>query len=351
MELRHSPFLRVLRLGLWNLPLEETAWEPLSEADWTVILDYARAHRVQALIADGAGLVPESSRPSLQQIASLAGATYAIEQGNKKVDAVLRQMSAFWNGGGVKAVLLKGQGLAGMYPHPEHRTPGDIDWYLPGKENFGKALALVQSKGFSPEIDGDGDYHYCVNGVVVEHHKIWCDISSPFKKGRVFAIERQYGYAQGQGYTLPSVLTNLIQLNVHILKHVLVMGVGWRQLCDLALATRHYSGQYSQEEFKQAVKSLGLTRWTRLLYGVLTKYLGLEQALSPVVPFTGRDADRLASLIMRCGNFGRESGKRMFGSYLSASLLLCRYVPGEVLWRPLMLAWNRTGQLMKRKRV
>ena len=68
----------------------------------------------------------------------------------------------------------KGQGLAAMYPNPLHRTPGDIDWYLPGIENFSKALALVKSKGLAPEIDGDGDYHYSVNGVVVEHHRRWC---------------------------------------------------------------------------------------------------------------------------------------------------------------------------------
>ena len=127
------------------------------------------------------------------------------------------------------------------------------------------------------------------------------------------------------------------------------MGVGWRQLCDLALATKQYCGQYSKDEYEQAIGQLGLMRWTRLLYGVLAKYLGTDCAWMPVNPLESRDTDRLAALIMRCGNFGRGSGKKMMGSYLSASLLMFRFVPGEVLWRPLLLAGNRLGQLFRRK--
>ena len=336
-----------MRAGLWNLSQEGSA--PLSDAEWTELLALARSHSVQALIADGTGLVTDSSRPPLQQIASLAVATSAIERGNEKVDAVLRNMAAFWKKEGVVAVLLKGQGLARFYSKPEHRTPGDIDWYFPGKENFWKAFALVKAKGLNPEIDGDGDFHYNVNGVVVEHHKRWCDVSNPFKKNRVSSVEDRYGFDQGPDYSVPAPLTNLVQLNAHILKHVLIMGVGWRQLCDLALATMHYSGQYSAEEFRHVVKSLGLMRWTKLLYGVLSKYLGLDKAYMPIDPLTGSDVDRLASLIMRCGNFGMDSGRNMLTSYLSAGFLLCRYVPDEMLWRPVMLAANRCLRLLKKE--
>ena len=349
MELLHSPFLYVLKAGLWDSLPEGPVPAGMVDADWKTLLAQANAHAVDALVSDGAGLLPEQLRPSFQQLAPLAMAVDAIERGNEKVNAVLKPMAAFWKKKGVTAVLLKGQGLAGLYERPEHRTPGDIDWYLPGKENFGKALALIQAKGFAPEIDGDGDYHYSASGVVVEHHKGWCDISSPFKKGHVARIEKEFGYFQGPEYMVPAPLTNLIQLNVHILKHVLVMGVGWRQLCDLALATKHYCGQYSPEEYRKAIGRLGLVRWSRLLYGVLAKYLGTDCAWMPVAPLISRDTDRLAELIMGCGNFGRESGKRMVGSYASSAILLCRYVPGELIWRPIMLAWNRLVQLFRRK--
>ena len=348
MELCNSPFLYVLKAGLWGT-LGSTVPVGFSDTDWDVLLKQARAHAVDALVADGTGLLPAELRPSFQQLGSLAWTVGAIETGNKKVNAVLVSMAAFWKREGITAVLLKGQGIANIYPDPLHRTPGDIDWYFPGLENFKKALALVKARGVAPEIDGDGDFHYNVKGVVVEHHKRWCDISSPFKQGRVAGIEKEFGYSRGSEYTVPAPLTNLIQLNVHILKHVLVMGVGWRQLCDLALATSHYCGQYSVQDYKDAVSKLGLMRWSRLLYGVLAKYLGTDCAWMPVAPLENRDVDRLADLIMNCGNFGRESGKKMMGSYVSSAFWLCRYVPGEVLWRPLMLTLNRFGQILRRK--
>ena len=349
MELCNSPFLYVLRAGLWDALDSGPVPAILSDIDWAVLLRQAHAHAVDALIADGIGLLPSGSKPFFQELGSLALAVDAIETGNNLLNAVLKAMAAYWEKVGVKAVLLKGQGLAGMYPNPLHRTPGDIDWYFPEKENFKKALALVREKGIVPQIDGDGDYHYSVNGVVVVHHKRWCDISSPFKRRRIAYIELKFGYSRGPEYTVPAPLTNLIQLNVHILKHVLVKGVGWRQLCDLALATRHYCGQYSRNDYRREASKLGLMRWSRLLYGVLAKYLGTDCARMPVAPLEGRDVDRLANLVMDCGNFGRESGKKMLGSYLTSAFLLCRYVPGEVLWRPIMLACNRLGQSLRRK--
>ena len=351
MELCNSPFLYVLRAGLWGVLPDSPIPCKLTETYWASLLNQARAHAVDALVSDGAGLLPVGQRPTFQQIASLAIAVDAIERGNQKVNAVLRSMAAFWEREGINAVLLKGQGLALLYNKPGHRTPGDIDWYLPGEKNFQRALALIKAKGIVPEIDGDGDYHYSVNGVVVEHHRRWCDISNPFKKRRVNCIEQEYGICKNSNYSTLAPLTNLIQLNVHILKHILVMGVGWRQLCDLALATKHYCGQYSFEEYKQEVKRLGLMRWTRLLYGVIAKYFGMNYALLPVAPIFGRDTEKLAELVMSRGNFGRESGKKMLGSYASVATWMVWYVPGEVLWRPIMLMWNRFTQSVIRKRV
>lgn len=347
MELRTDPFFYVLKVGLWGEVPESP--QSISQTDWIEILKSTRAHSLMAIVADSASLLSSGNKPSLQLIAELASAEQTAEKGNELVDAVLRQTAVFWEKQGVTAVLLKGQGLARLYANPLHRTPGDIDWYFPGKENFNRAVSLVKAKGIVPVIDGDGDYHYSLNSVIVEHHRKWCDLSSPFKRGRIAKIEKEFGYSRGSDYAILAPLTNLIQLNVHILKHMLVMGVGWRQLCDLALATRYYCGQYSTQEYIKAVKELGLMKWSRLLYGVLADYLGTDCAWMPVAPMTGSDVDRLAKVIMDCGNFGRESGKRMFGSYASSAFLLCRYVPGEVLWRPVMLSFNRLGQLIRRK--
>ena len=346
MELSHSPFLYLLKAGLWGSLPEAPVPTGLSDADWAALFAQASAHAVDALVSDGAGLLPEGQRPPFQQLAPLAVAVDAIERGNERVDAVLKSMAAFWKKEGVTAVLLKGQGLAGMYAKPEHRTPGDIDWYFPGKENFQKALALVKAKGLAVEIDGDGDYHYIVNGVLVEHHKGWCNLSNPFKKRRIEAMEIECGYVSERHFTTLAPVTNLIQLNAHILKHVLVMGIGWRQLCDLAVAYKYYYGQYPAQDYQKEIARLGLTGWTKLLNGVLVHYLGADREWMPLDASTGADVDRLADIVMHSGNFGRESGRGMMSSFIGKSGLLSRFAVGELLWRPLVLGWNRLNQLL-----
>ena len=350
MELLHSPFLYVLKAGLWGSLPEAPVPEDLSDTDWAAFFAQASAHAVDALVSDGAGLLPEGQRPPFQQLAPLAVAVDAIERGNDRVDAVLKSMTAFWEKEGVTAVLLKGQGLAGMYAKPEHRTPGDIDWYFPGNENFQKALALVNDRGVAAEIDGDGDYHYTVNGVVVEHHKGWCNLSSPFKESRIEAVEKEYGYATERQFKTLAPVTNLIQLNIHILKHVLVMGIGWRQLCDLAVAYKYYYGHYSAQDYQTEIARLRLTRWTKLLNGVLVNYLGAKREWMPLDAQSGADVDRLADIVMQSGNFGRESGRGKMGSIIGKAGLLGRYAFGELFWRPVSLGWNRSFQLFERKK-
>ena len=150
MELCNSLFLHVLKAGIWGVLPEFPFPANASDKGWESLLKQAHAHAVEALIADGIGLLPAESRPSFQILGSLAIAVDAIERGNQKVNTVLKSMAAFWEKKGVSAVLLKGQGLAVMYPIPLHRSPGDIDWYLPGKDNFNKALSLVIDKGLAP---------------------------------------------------------------------------------------------------------------------------------------------------------------------------------------------------------
>ena len=66
----------------------------------------------------------------------------------------------------------------------------------------------------------------------------------------------------------------------------------------------------------------------------------------PLDASTGADVDRLADIVLHSGNFGRESGRGMMSSFIGKSGLLSRFAFGELLWRPLVLGWNRLNQLL-----
>ena len=93
MELSHSPFLYLLKAGLWGILPEDPVPAGLADSYWAALLEQARAHAVDALISDGAGLLPEAMKPTFQQLAPLAMAVDCIESGNQRVNAVLKKMA------------------------------------------------------------------------------------------------------------------------------------------------------------------------------------------------------------------------------------------------------------------
>ena len=53
-----------------------------------------------------------------------------IEQGNQHQIEVMNDLAQKWIEGGRRVMVMKGQANSLIYPHPEHRSPGDIDCYL-----------------------------------------------------------------------------------------------------------------------------------------------------------------------------------------------------------------------------
>ena len=56
--------------------------------------------------------------------------TMMIEQLNHKVNAVAKELATILANDGIDYRIFKGQTLALLYPHPETRMPGDIDFLL-----------------------------------------------------------------------------------------------------------------------------------------------------------------------------------------------------------------------------
>ena len=58
------------------------------------------------------------------------GDALQIENRNKEVDYAAAQLTRIFKGGGMRSCVLKGQGIAQLYPEPERRQSGDVDYGL-----------------------------------------------------------------------------------------------------------------------------------------------------------------------------------------------------------------------------
>ena len=113
---------------------------------------------------------------------------------------------------------------------------------------------------------------------MVEHHEELLDIQRPKCRRYAEKLIAEKGYekvALGSGaeVTVPAPEVNLLLLSSHILKHAMGVGIGLRQICDYAVARRHYEGRVNEEEMREVWRMTGLEKWQGLLEGFVETFL------------------------------------------------------------------------------
>src|SRR5690606_27283083 len=140
----------------------------------------------------------------------------------------------------------------------------------------------------------------------------------------------------------------ILQVNVHILKHLLSFGIGVRQICDAAVLYHAYRDKIDAEELRCMYEKAGILKGVYVLHGILVKYLGLPKE---DLPFPYRDqleVDWMMEEVWHSGNFGFYdkrflSKKKSFVSaypggaqrLLRSIYLYFKYAPQEVIFFPL----------------
>lgn len=301
-------FFRLLKSALWNVPLQLDSYPKADE--WYDIYGMARRQTVEGILYDVICDLPlEAGVPRDLAIRWMINARHISER-NSRMVALVKQQKNDWRENDVDAVLMKGLSVAAMYPVPEHRITGDIDWLIRGEGSWNRAMELLRKSGTEVDHDSDGDVYYVDKGIVVEYHH--------------------------KGLLSNTPVGVLVMLNGHVLHHGMVTGIGVRHLCDMAMAYKYYKGSYDMQEYVSCLKDLGVFRWTCLLNKVLVETLGMPADLISEFPASRRISDgdcrRLMRLVMEDGNFGFNKKWRFAGFWFRFSLLF-RYVPGNFIKR------------------
>lgn len=350
-----TAFLELLHAGLWEADVKNKELFPLLPEQWHSLWLLAKKQTVAGLIYQGLQHLPETCWPDdADQVMEWAVYIDQIERENRLQNQCIARQVSLFETLSIKPVLQKGQGVAIMYENPLLRECGDIDWYFPDSEQASKALSLMQKQGCVPRKRADASYSYRYHSVTVEHHDVLIDVSSPFAKRQLKAMERNWGFEKmklAESETtvwVPVPMMNLLLLNIHILKHAMGRGIGIRQFCDLARAYSYYKDRYNPEELRSTLKNIGLLKWTGLLHQFLVTVVGMPQSLLPFRDYLDSDVTGLRNLVFKGGNFGLyHSHQAKTKSRLSSKIAVLRaymaqlnfsrtYASSEVGWA----VWN-----------
>ena len=76
---------------------------------------------------------------------SLIAHAIQLEQRNELINLRAQQLTKFFKDGGFRTCVLKGQGIALLYPNPKRMLCGDIDLWVEGKRD--DVVNYMRSKG------------------------------------------------------------------------------------------------------------------------------------------------------------------------------------------------------------
>ena len=219
---------------------------------------------------------------------------------------------------GCHPVLLKGQGLATLYPNPMMRGCGDIDIYV-GEEEFEKACSLINGICGVKDEDVDiyaRDLHYEVhNGdIAFEVHKKAAEasIGSKYEKFNAWAknwLQQEKNakvIINGEEIPVPAPQYNLLFIFDHLSRHFLSEGVGFRQFLDWMLLLHDVVKDIDLGQLRTDLMEYSSLYAWQGFGGILCKQLGLCEKEFPFFDesISLKSQDIVLDNILKLANFG-----------------------------------------------
>lgn len=328
-----------------------------TDKEWLSIYQMAVRQAVIGLILSAVEkLNKEDStiKPGLELFYQWLGTVTQIETKNRQLNEAVIKLSHIFKKDGLRTCVLKGQGLASLYPDPLRRQAGDIDLWVEGNRN--NTLRFLKEKGYElgPVVIHHVDAKI-YKGVETEIHFIPIWMYNPWHNHRLQQWmkeqqNRQFSnYDDSVGFCYPTAGFNVVYCLAHVYHHLLDEGVGLRQIVDYFYVVRKYNEEQKDEGVTTLLRKLGLRKFAGAMMWVLQEVCGMSSDLMICEPDERRGKELLKE-IMATGNMGhydsryqKVAGESSLTRNLRKSnrwLELIKDYPAEVLCIPAWKLWH-----------
>lgn len=316
MSTAEKQYFNLLRAALWGSPVDNS-----EVIEWDTVMRIAEHHGNNAMLADVAFNMKESKGLSQQLAARLQNEMRFNLLKQVKLKQIMVSAVNLLRQHDIEPVLLKGFGLALLYPNPVLRQFSDVDIFV-GQQQFREACTLLRtlpgSYNWGEEKEVGRHYNIEFGQYPMEVHRVSSDINDPKMAAYYTAIEqdglldnRRTVDFEGFNISVPSVDFQVFFTFYHAWHHFLETGVGWRQLTDVALALHAYHQQLDTEKLRQWLEAMNVMLPWKTFGWLMVEYLGLPAAEMPFYEAASRRrALRLYEKIMKEGYFKRSNGFR-----------------------------------------
>ena len=319
----------------------------LTENDWTFIYTEAQRQSLVGILLTGVEIVVGSGESKPNVLMQWIANGLQLENRNRMLNARCKEITGIFNDLGFRSCVLKGQGVALLYPNPLRRQSGDIDLWVKGNRNV---LYNVLKTRWAI---GETVIHHAdvkiFNDIPTEIHFVPSFVYNPFlyRKYKKFFNrlgDRQFAnYDEIMGFAYPTPDFNAIYSLMHILHHVLHEGIGLRQFLDYYYILKSLDKKQRLQVLDD-MEYLGLVKFAEAVMYVERQMFELEPEFCLCQP-NERLGKRLLAEIEMAGNFGKYderykdvNRKKKMDLYLhnvKRNFVFFELAPCEVLWAPI----------------
>lgn len=352
-------FLYFLRCALGTASINDCP--TLNEEEWQYIWEESRRQTVAGLIWGVIEKIPMEKRPARELLLRWYAVAERIKHSNEILNKTAVDLVDVLQKDGFSSVILKGQGLALLYPEPMARTSGDIDIWVSGGRK--RIVKYVRDQFPNEEVR----YHHIgfplYQNVEVEVHFFPSWMNVPWRNLRLQKMFRAEESRQMKNYTslgkedaqaipVPTADFNAVYILLHIFRHLLGEGIGLRQVIDYYYVLKNLS----TAEHKQVVETLGklgLKKFAAAMMYVQSEVLGLDEEALFISPNKKAGIFLLKEIII-AGNFGKndprlkrhlcETPFYRFRRSVLRDVRFVRVFTMETLFDPVFKIWHYTWQ-------
>lgn len=335
---------------------------PATADEWQVAFNEARRQTLTGTMFATVSRLPADERPPRDVLLQWFAESERIKAANRRINRRTVELTARFAQEGMRSAVLKGQGVALLYPDPLLRIPGDIDLWVEGPRR--RTFALLR-RWFPHQ---PAFYHHMESpffpDVAVEVHFTPSWMNRPLANRRLqrwfrqaapqqFAHRVQLPEGAGEIGT-PTDAFNRVFLMIHIYRHLFSEGIGLRQLLDYHYLLLRPATADERRAAVRELRRLGLLRFARAVMYVLHRVFATPADCLLAAP-DAREGRFLLREIMISGNFGHhdprnrpragEGDFRRFARLCGRNLRFLRYHPGETLCTPLFKIWHRLWRI------
>lgn len=310
-------FITILNAGFWETPPSSVSFGILDNRNWNELIILAQKHNVVSIFYDGILLLPKEYQPQQKLMRNLLIYVMNNEKTYVQINEVLKDFTRLLTQQNIPSVLLKGQGIANEYLHPNHRTCGDIDLYV-GEKLYKQACQIVDTLDIDTELgiqESVKHLHFTWRETDIEIHHRTASMLNPLWNRRFnrWSEETLFQtalplYLDGEktDVQIPSQEFNVTYIYEHMFNHFMSSGVGFRQLCDWACTLHRAAGHIDSNQLKKRLKSFGLYHSWRQFGYFMVHYMGLPPSEFPLYESRSQSkADKIWEYIAVNGDFGK----------------------------------------------